>query len=156
MNDCYHCGQEIKQKEQVDKIIQGHNRSFCCHGCASVCEVIHNSGLESFYKLSPDTLRPTAPAQLNTQSSDFFDYDEVQAQFVKELGQVRQITLMSDAIHCAACIWLIEHSLAKVDGVLHANVNFTNKQIKVRWDNSKIQLSQILQRLNQVGYDARP
>lgn len=155
MSQCYHCGQEIAQKERIDKVIKGHERSFCCHGCASVCEVIHNSGLESFYKLSPDTQRPVAPVQLS-HTSDFFDYDEVQSQFVKDLGQVRQITLMSDAIHCAACIWLIEHSLAKIDGILYANVNFTNKQIKVRWDNSKIQLSQILQRLNQIGYDARP
>lgn len=155
MSQCYHCGQEIAQNERIDKVIKGHERSFCCHGCASVCEVIHNSGLESFYKLSPDTQRPVAPLQLS-QTSDFFDYDEVQSQFVKDLGQVRQITLMSDAIHCAACIWLIEHSLAKIDGILYANVNFTNKQIKVRWDNSKIQLSQILQRLNQIGYDARP
>ncbi|WP_029936313.1 heavy metal translocating P-type ATPase [Thiomicrospira pelophila] len=155
MSQCYHCGQEITQNERVDKVIKGHDRSFCCHGCASVCEVIHSSGLESFYKLSPDTQRPVAPKQLS-QASDFFDYDEVQSQFVKNLGQVRQITLMSDAIHCAACIWLIEHSLAKIDGILYANVNFTNKQIKVRWDNSKIQLSEILQRLNQIGYDARP
>lgn len=155
MSQCYHCGQEISQNERIAKVIKGHDRSFCCHGCASVCEVIHNSGLESFYKLSPDTQRPVAPKQLS-QTSDFFDYDEVQSQFVKNLGQVRQITLMSDAIHCAACIWLIEHSLAKIDGILYANVNFTNKQIKVRWDNSKIQLSEILQRLNQIGYDARP
>lgn len=155
MSQCYHCGQEIPQNERVDKVIKGHNRAFCCHGCASVCEVIHNSGLESFYKLSPETQRPVAPKQLS-QTSDFFDYDEVQSQFVKNLGQVRHITLMSDAIHCAACIWLIEHSLAKIDGIQHANVNFTNKQIKVRWDNSKIHLSEILQRLNQIGYDARP
>lgn len=155
MSQCYHCGQEISQNERIAKVIKGHDRSFCCHGCASVCEVIHNTGLESFYKLSPDTQRPVAPKQLS-QTSDFFDYDEVQSQFVKNLGQVRQITLMSDAIHCAACIWLIEHSLAKIDGILYANVNFTNKQIKVRWDNSKIHLSEILQRLNQIGYDARP
>lgn len=155
MSQCYHCGQQITPNERIDKVIKGQERSFCCHGCASVCEVIHNSGLESFYKLSPDTQRPVAPKQLS-QTADFFDFDEVQSQFVKSLGQVRQITLMSDAIHCAACIWLIEHSLAKVEGILYANVNFTNKQIKVRWDNTKIQLSEILQRLNQIGYDARP
>lgn len=155
MSQCYHCGQQITPSERIDKVIKGQARLFCCHGCASVCEVIYNSGLESFYKLSPDTQRPVAPKQLN-QAADFFDFDEVQSQFVKNLGQVRQITLMSDAIHCAACIWLIEHSLAKIEGILYANVNFTNKQIKVRWDNSKIHLSEILQRLNQIGYDARP
>lgn len=156
MAQCYHCGQDIKPSERIDRIIKGTERGFCCHGCASVCEVIHDSGLESFYKLSPDTQRPVAPSPELVKGSEFFDYDEVQSQYVKELTEQRQITLMSDAIHCAACIWLIEHSLAKIQGITYANVNFTNKQIKLRWDNSKIKLSQILKQLNQIGYDARP
>lgn len=156
MSQCYHCGQAIKASERIDRTIKGQDRAFCCHGCASVCEVIHESGLESFYKLSPDTQRPVAPAPEQAKGAEFFDYDEVQSQFVKDLSNQRQITLMSDAIHCAACIWLIEHTMAKLDGIQHANVNFTNKQIKIRWDNDKIKLSQILQRLNQIGYDARP
>lgn len=156
MAQCYHCGQEIKPSERIDRNIKGTERGFCCHGCASVCEVIHDSGLESFYKLSPDTQRPVAPAPELIKGSEFFDYDEVQSQYVKELSDQRQITLMSDSIHCAACIWLIEHSLAKIQGITYANVNFTNKQIKLRWDNRKIKLSDILKQLNQIGYDARP
>ena len=153
MTQCYHCGQPIV--DQVDRDIQGETRHFCCHGCASVCEVIHQSGLEAFYKLSPQTERPVA-GKAGSQAADIYDYDEVQAEFVKELGRQRSITLMSDSIHCAACIWLIEHSLAKLDGILYANVNFTNKQIKIRWDNDKIKLSQIIGHLNQIGYEARP
>jgi Cu2+-exporting ATPase len=156
MAQCYHCGQEIKPSERIDRIIKGTEHGFCCHGCASVCEVIHESGLESFYKLSPDTQRPVAPSADLVKGSEFFDYDEVQSQYVKDLSSQRQITLMSDSIHCAACIWLIEHSLAKLKGINHANVNFTNRQIKLRWDNNKIKLSQILKQLNQIGYEARP
>ncbi len=37
-----------------------------------------------------------------------------------------------------------------------AKVNFTNKQIKLRWDNDVIKLSEIIQELNRVGYDAVP
>lgn len=156
MSQCYHCAQPIKKAERVDRTIDGHERSFCCHGCASVCEVIHQSGLNHFYKLSPDTERPAAKGLADLKASEFYDYDEVQADFVADLGQQRNITLMSDSIHCAACIWLIEHTLANMDGVLQANVNFTNKQIKIRWDNEQIKLSQIIQRLNQIGYDAKP
>lgn len=150
---CYHCAQP--NKERVERDIQGVTRHFCCHGCASVCEVIHDSGLETFYKLSPQTERPKA-LDANLKTSEFYDYDEVQADFIKELGTERTITLMSDSIHCAACIWLIEHSLAKLDGVLYANVNFTNKQIVIRWDNTQLKLSEIIHYLNQIGYEARP
>ncbi len=156
MTSCYHCGQNIAPAERIDKQIKGQSHAFCCHGCASVCEVIHQAGLESFYKLSPQGERPLSPPPLASKDAEFYDYDEVQSQYVTDLGTQRSITLMSDAIHCAACIWLIEHTLAKMDGILHANVNFTNKQIKVRWDNSVVKLSQIIERLNQIGYDAKP
>ena len=156
MNNCFHCGQPIKQHERVTRAIKGEEHDFCCHGCASVCEVIHDSGLDNFYRLSPETARPSAKQIASESNVEFYDYDEVQSEFVTELSSMRSITLMSDAIHCAACIWLIEHTLAKMEGILHANVNFTNKQIKIRWDNRKIKLSDIIRRLNQIGYDAKP
>lgn len=152
---CYHCAQPIPPGERVEREIQGAPRSFCCQGCAGVCEVIHEAGLESFYQRTPEgeLLSPPPPPPKNL---DFLDHDEVQAQFTDKLGDVREITLMSEAIHCAACIWLIEHRLAQGEGVLYVHVNFTNKQIKVRWDNTKIRLSEIIQILHSIGYDATP
>lgn len=111
--------------------------------------------MESFYRRTPEgeLLSPPPPP---TKDIEFFDYDEVQSQYVENLTTQREITLVSEAIHCAACIWLIEHTLAKVDGIKMAKVNFTNKQIKIRWDNQQIKLSNIIKTLNQVGYDAIP
>ncbi|MDG6774518.1 heavy metal translocating P-type ATPase [Thiomicrorhabdus sp. ZW0627] len=153
--DCFHCGQAIPEGDVILKPIKGEEREFCCHGCASVCEVIHEAGMESFYQRTPDgeLLAPPPPPN---KDIEFYDYDEVQSQYVGDLGDRREITLMSEAIHCAACVWLIEHTMAKMDGILLATVNFTNKQIKVRWDNSKIKLSEIISKLNSIGYDATP
>lgn len=153
--NCYHCGQVIPSSDLVLKPIQNQERSFCCHGCASVCEVIHKSGLESFYQRTPDG-ELLSPPPVPTKDIELYDYDEVQAQFVEKLGDVREITLMSSAIHCAACVWLVEHRLAKISAVQLARVNFTNKQIKIRWDNRQIQLSEIIRQLNEIGYDASP
>lgn len=152
---CFHCGQAIPQGEVIFKPIQGESRPFCCHGCASVCEVIYEAGLQSFYQRTPDG-ELLAPPPAPNKDIEFYDYDEVQSQYVSALGDRREITLMSEAIHCAACVWLIEHTLAKTDGVLLASVNFTNKQIKVRWDNQRIKLSEIIRKLNSIGYDATP
>ncbi|QCU89285.1 heavy metal translocating P-type ATPase [Thiomicrorhabdus sediminis] len=153
--NCYHCAQAIPEKDLVLRPIQNQQQSFCCQGCASVCEVIHEAGLQSFYKRTPDGELLSPPPAPN-KDIEFFDYDEVQEQYVNELSDKREITLMSEAIHCAACVWLIEHTLAKIDGVLLGRVNFTNKQIKVRWDNSRIKLSEIIKKLNAIGYDATP
>lgn len=152
---CFHCGQSIPQGDLVLKEIEATERPFCCHGCASVCEVIHEAGMQSFYQRTPEGELLSPPPPPN-KDIEFYDYDEVQSQYVTDLGNRRQITLMSDAIHCAACVWLIEHSLGKIDGMLHAGVNFTNKQIKIRWDNDKIKLSEIIKKLNSLGYDATP
>lgn len=153
--NCFHCGQAIPDGDLVLKPINNQQQNFCCHGCASVCEVIHEAGLESFYQRTPegDLLSPP-PAP--SKDIELYDYDEVQEQFVNDLADKREITLMSEAIHCAACVWLIEHTLAKTPEVLLARVNFTNKQIKVRWDNSRIKLSEIIRKLNAIGYDASP
>ncbi|MDX1352273.1 MAG: heavy metal translocating P-type ATPase [Thiomicrorhabdus sp.] len=154
-NSCFHCGQAIPEGDLVLKPIKGVEQHFCCNGCASVCEVIHEAGMESFYKRTPDGELLSPPPPPN-RDIEFFDYDEVQSQFVDNLADKREITLMSEAIHCAACVWLIEHTLAKMDGLLLARVNFTNKQIKIRWDNSKTKLSEIIKKLNSIGYDATP
>lgn len=154
-SSCFHCGQAIPEGDLVLKPIEGQERSFCCHGCASVCEVIYESGMQSFYQRTPEGELLSPPPPPN-KDIDFYDYDEVQEQYVSDLGNRREITLMSDAIHCAACVWLIEHTLAKQDGILMARVNFTNKQIKLRWDNAKLKLSDIIKTLNRIGYDATP
>ncbi|WEJ62872.1 heavy metal translocating P-type ATPase [Thiomicrorhabdus lithotrophica] len=154
-NTCFHCGQAIPEADLILKPIRGVAQKFCCNGCASVCEVIHEAGMESFYKRTPDGELLSPPPPPN-KDIEFYDYDEVQSQFVGDLVDKREITLMSEAIHCAACVWLIEHTLAKKEGLLLARVNFTNKQIKIRWDNSKIKLSEIIKALNAIGYDATP
>ena len=153
--NCYHCGQAIPSAELVLKPIQNQTQSFCCQGCASVCEAIHEAGLENFYQRTPNG-ELLAPPPVPTADIELYDYDEVQAQFVEKLDEVREITLMSSAIHCAACVWLIEHRLAKISAIQLARVNFTNKQIKIRWDNRQIQLSDIIRQLNEIGYDASP
>ncbi|WP_460188588.1 heavy metal translocating P-type ATPase [Thiomicrorhabdus hydrogeniphila] len=154
-NTCFHCGQAIPEGDLVLKPIEGVEKHFCCNGCASVCEVIYEAGMESFYKRTPEGELLSPPPPPN-KDIEFFDYDEVQSQYVSDLNDRREITLMSEAIHCAACVWLIEHTFAKMDGLLLARVNFTNKQIKIRWDNSKVKLSDIIKKLNSIGYDATP
>jgi len=133
----------IPKGDLVLRPIKDTEQSFCCVGCAGVCEVIHEAGLESFYQRTPEGELLSPPPAPN-KDAGFFDYDEVQKQFVGELSPIREITLMSEAIHCAACIWLIEHTLGKMDGIQLAKVNFTNKQIKLRWDNRIVKLSTII------------
>ena len=40
-----------------------------------------------------------------------YDLDAVQEEFVETLGEQREINLLVEGIHCAACVWLIETGL---------------------------------------------
>lgn len=145
----------VKQADEFTAIIDGAAQSFCCFGCQSVSQAIHGAGLDNFYQKIPegDTLAP--PPDLN-QDLTSYDSDEVQEMYVDTLGEHRSIALMVEGIHCAACVWLIEQTLAKVEGVESTTVNLTTKRLQLKWNNAQIALSGVLTVLSKIGYAAVP
>mgnify|MGYP002398041710 CR=1 FL=1 len=133
----------------------GQERKFCCTGCKSVCEAIYAAGLEGFYRRTPEG-EVFGPPPEPPKELALFDLDAVQEEFVGNLGEQREIHLLVEGIHCAACVWLIETSLARLPGVTEARVNLTGRRLKVGWDNRRVKLSAILRRLAEVGYAAVP
>ncbi len=152
---CFHCGLPLPPDEQFVEQIDGAERHFCCFGCKSVCKTIYDAGLEGFYQRTPDgTL--LAPPPEPPRDLALFDLDEVQEEFVHELGEEREIHLLVEGIHCAACVWLIERGLGTLPGIIKAQVNLANKRLLVRWDNTRVSLSDIIKRLGEIGYSAVP
>lgn len=130
-------------------------REFCCHGCKSVCEAIYAAGLEGFYKRTPEDGNMAPPPEITEQLA-LYDIDEVQEEYVDSLEECREINLMVDGIHCAACVWLIENSLRPMPGIEKAEVNLTSRRLKLRWHNDRVKLSKIMARLGDVGYASTP
>jgi len=135
--------------------VAGVEQSFCCPACHMVCSAIFDAGLQGFYERTPrdTTLAPPPPP---AKDLALYDLDDVQAEFVTSLEREREIHLLVEGIHCAACIWLIERALNRISGVLTAQANLSTKRLKVQWDNDKVKLSTLLQRLAQIGYAAVP
>ncbi len=152
---CFHCSLPIPPADRVTAEIDGEPRSFCCNGCKSVCEAIYAAGLEGFYRRTPEGTPLGPPPELPKQLA-LFDLDEVQEEFVQELGETRDINLLVEGIHCAACVWLIENSLQAMPGVPEARVNLSGRRLHIKWDNSRQKLSNIIQHLGQIGYAAVP
>jgi Cu2+-exporting ATPase len=152
---CFHCGLPLPPSGDYHSEIEGQTRHFCCLGCQSVCTAIYEAGLDGFYQRTPDgaLLAPPPPPPRDLA---LFDLDAVQEEFVHELGDEREINLLVEGIHCAACVWLIERSLGTLPGILRAQVNLANKRLLLRWDNRQIQLSAIIKRLGDIGYAATP
>jgi P-type Cu+ transporter len=55
---------------------------------------------------------------------------------------------------CASCVGRVEKVLLKVAGVSKASVNFASEKAEVSFDPKLIQSEQILDVINQAGYEA--
>lgn len=152
---CFHCSLPIPPDEVVTAEIDGEPQEFCCTGCKAVCQAIYDAGLEGFYQRTPEGTCLAPPPEIPRELA-LYDLDEVQEEFVGDLGEERDIHLLIEGIHCAACVWLIEHTLNGMPGILSAQVNLSGKRLHVKWDNGRLSLSKIIQRLGQIGYAAVP
>ncbi len=150
---CYHCG--LPADGGIRASILGEPRQFCCSGCRSVCEAIHAAGLKGFYRRTP-VGQLLAPPPEPPRELRLYDIDEVQQEFVSGDGPIREVNLLVEGIHCAACVWLIEQGLGAIDGVAEARVNLTGQRLRLQWDSTRLRLSALLRRLAELGYAAVP
>ena len=153
--NCFHCSLPIPPDELVTGKIEGEPQQFCCTGCKAVCQAIYEAGLEGFYDRTPEGTSLAPPPDVPRELA-LFDLDEVQEEFVGDLGEEREIHLLIEGIHCAACVWLIEHTLNGMPGIISAQVNLSGKRLHVKWHNEQLPLSRIIERLGQIGYAAVP
>ncbi len=152
---CFHCSLPIPPDEAVSAEIEDELQWFCCTGCRAVCQAIYDAGLEGFYQRTPEGTCLAPPPEIPKELA-LYDMDEVQEEFVGDLGEEREIHLLIEGIHCAACVWLIEHTLNGMPGIISAQVNLSGKRLHVKWHNGRVPLSNIIQRLGQIGYAAVP
>lgn len=136
--------------------LEGAARAFCCHGCRSVCLAIHAAGLQGFYQRTPEG-EPLGPPPELPKDIELFDMPEIQQDYITCCGEdIKEINLLVEGIHCAACVWLIENGLERMPGVVAPRVNLSAKRLKLKWNDRQIHLSAILERLHQLGYAALP
>jgi Cu2+-exporting ATPase len=108
-DSCYHCGLDLQPEATFSAVIGQTEKDFCCLGCQSVCQAIHDAGLASFYQKTPESQLLTPPSNdFQHDNLSFYDLDEVQTDFVTQHNGINHIDLLVENIHCAACVWLIE------------------------------------------------
>ena len=155
---CYHCGLPIPEDVDLSVAVNGEQRAMCCYGCQAVAQSIVDNGLEDYYRSRdalPESPREAMPAILEQMA--LFDHADFQKSFVKELGEnEREASLLLEGITCAACIWLNEQHIGKLPGVTAVDINYASRRARVRWDESRIKLSDILRAVAAIGYRAYP
>tara|TARA_B100000446_G_scaffold61006_3_gene57453 strand:+ start:6398 stop:8839 length:2442 start_codon:yes stop_codon:yes gene_type:complete len=154
LTSCFHCGLDVPARSDYRLSIDGSDRSFCCPGCQAVAGAIVDGGLEHFYQFrTENSIRP------DEKTADFavFDLLDIQQDFVYPSGDTRlQAQLLLEGISCAACVWLIEHHLGKIPGVVSVRVNATTHRCLIEWQTDEIKLSELMAALSHIGYQPIP
>lgn len=145
---CFHCGESCPNNSFVLE-----DKSFCCFGCQTVFSLLRESGLGQFYELNsrPGTRIRTASAATKWAFLDdpavaekLFDY--------ADKTQVR-VTLHLPAIHCVACVWLLENLFKLHPGVGRTLVNFSRREAAITFSPEKIKFSELAMLLASIGYE---
>lgn len=156
--NCYHCGLPVPDDVDLTVVVGGEPRVMCCYGCQAVAQSIVDNGLADYYRSRdalPESPREAMPAILDQLA--LFDHAEFQKSFVKELGESeREASLLLEGITCAACIWLNEQHVGRLPGVTAVDINYATRRARVRWDERRIKLSDILGAIAAIGYRAYP
>ena len=158
LEHCYHCGLPLPPDVALSVSIDGQLRAMCCIGCQAVAQAIVDNGLADYYRnrdALPDSPREALPDLLD--GLRLYDHAEFQKGFVRRLGESeREASLIIEGITCAACIWLNEQHMAKLPGVVGVEINYATRRARVRWDETRIKLSDILAAIVSIGYRAYP
>jgi len=148
---CSHCHLEFSE----EVMIKDDEHYFCCNGCQGVFHLLSDEGYDSFYAKAGD-IKLTPPTEQYEDSSNF-DAPAFYDRFVKVNSDgFREVSLIIEGIHCSACVWLNEKALHNMDGIVEANINFTNNKANIVWADEVTKLSQIIDMIRAIGYNAYP
>ena len=154
---CFHCGLPVPAQLDLHVRLDGRERPVCCYGCQAVARSIIDNGMSDFYRFRTDL--PSTPEEIVPEFlSQLKAYDNplIQQDFVQGEGDTREVSLILEGIVCAACIWLNERTLQALPGIIDVSINYTTHRARIRWDNGRCQLSDILEAISRIGYMAHP
>ena len=146
---CTHCHLEFNE----NVLIKDAEHYFCCKGCQGIYHLLNESGLDRFYEKTTDVI--LAPPTTNFEDSSNFNTSSFYDKFVTRNDKgFNKVSLIIEGIHCSACVWLNEKALQKMDGIVEVNINFTNNKATVIWIEDIVKLSDIIDMIRAIGYNA--
>lgn len=144
---CVHCGADCGSNPIVWE-----DKEFCCHGCKTVYQILNENKLGTYYEIQPmsgirvDTGQPL-------KKFAFLDVAEIEDKLLEfKDDNISRIRFFIPAIHCASCIWLLEHLDTLHPGISHSTVNFPKKEVSITFRNDQITLRQLAELLTAIHY----
>lgn len=147
---CTHCGLPVP----AALLHPDGEASFCCGGCATAYAIIHEGGLDRYYRLPERRAAAVAPSG---RSFEEFDHPAFHALYVRiRPDGIAETELYLDGVHCASCVWLVERVPLMVPGVLRAELEVGRALAHITWDPGTSSLGRIARFLDSLGYRPHP
>jgi Cu2+-exporting ATPase len=147
---CHHCGTQAFMGGATESDESG--RFFCCHGCRSAYGIIHACGLDEYYRMREAFSSISKPAASDASPFDEFDHPTFRDLYVREVDGGSQVEFYLPAVHCAACVWLIERLGNVIPGVLDVRLSLARSTVQITWQPETTPLSAIARMLDRLGY----
>jgi Cu2+-exporting ATPase len=161
-NTCFHCDEPIPKGINLFVTIDKKKQPMCCIGCQAVAQTIVDNNLTQYYQFRTEPAQKGAdliPEELKIQhrkKNKLLDEEILQSEFIYQNKESKEAILTIEGISCAACAWLIEMQLTKLKGIDKISVNATTQRATVTWHDNILQLSDILNAIEHIGYQALP
>lgn len=129
--------------------VDGLPREFCCPGCATAAQWIRDAGLAQYY-----TLRQSNPARSTESTGDYTEWlhPDILSAHAHTVAGGLEITVAVRELRCAACAWLIDRSLVRLDASVEISANAATGRVRLRWNPLRIDLPVLLRQMAALGF----
>lgn len=146
MINCFHCGDPC-----LDVEIKKDDKSFCCQGCKTVYEILHENDLGYYYDLESNP--GISPNEVEGKF-DFLDNEAIVEKLLEfNDGGTQVVSFLIPSIHCSSCIWILENLNKLIPDVKSSQVNFPEKTVRITISGPDKSLKNLVQLLSRIGYE---
>lgn len=143
---CFHCGDAVSGTAYET---DGH--VFCCLGCQSVYRLLSSNQMQQYYRYDnhPGRKRMGVAGRY-----EYLDEPAIVGQLIDFKDDALTVfTCYIPAIHCSACIWLLEHLYKLHPAVVSSRCDFMKKQAVITFRHGGLSLRALVELLAEVGYE---
>jgi len=145
---CFHCGDAV-----VSSGYQFDNHDFCCLGCQTVYQILHDNNMQSYYRYNQ---HPGKSNLDKTADLSYLDEAIITDKLIDYKDeQITIITFYIPVIHCSSCIWLLENLYRINPNVLVSKVDFMKRQASITFKHTELSLRDLVQLLRSIGYEPK-
>ncbi|MBC7446662.1 MAG: heavy metal translocating P-type ATPase, partial [Hymenobacteraceae bacterium] len=151
---CAHCGNVCPPQPFASQAKASHDKPFCCAGCRAVYELLAGRNLCQYYSLADGQPGRKVPTVELPGRFAYLDEPAVQTQLLAfRSPTLARLTLHLPQMHCASCIWLLEHLYRLNPHIVESRVNFPRKEISLAYRPQETSLRDVVALLAAIGYE---